>query len=227
MSPSVSRRPCCATACSAAHCARTAASRVEQLGVGEKIDLVGGKIDRGLDVGAQLRQRLIERAHARREFALERSQRGARGRFAAGVDEIGDRLGLRQVQLVVQVGALRELTRLRAARTELERRARSALDQQRAAVAVQFEHGLAGVGMRRREIQRQPFIERCAVGAQETRALRVARLAAAGRATPRRSRGACGPEMRTMPMPPRPGGLAVATMVSAATGMHPLPGAQA
>src|SRR5262245_54944526 len=32
------------------------------------------------------------------------------------------------------------------------------------------------------------------------------------------------PEMRTMPMPPRPGGVAIAAMVSRATGTESLPG---
>ena len=80
-------------------------------------------------------------------------------------------------------------------------------------MAVQLQHVLAGVGVRRRKEQRQAGIERLALRVEKAReggAARRGQLPAQEDA----ELGTFGPEMRTMPMPPRPGGVAAATMVS-------------
>ena len=143
--------------------------------IGEEINLLSREIDGGLDVRAQLRQCLIEGAHARGKFALERTQRGARGRLAPRVDQVDDGFGLRQIQLFIEVGAQREFPGLRPPRPERDGPRDQGFDQQRSAVAVQFEHVLAGVGMRCRKIQRQPLVEGAAVGAEKAGRCRLPR----------------------------------------------------
>jgi len=57
--------------------------------------------------------------HAPRERAVERARGTARGGLGARVDQVGHRLGLREVELVVEEGALGELARLREAQARL------------------------------------------------------------------------------------------------------------
>ena len=116
-----------------------------QLGVAEKIDLFLGKVDGGFHVGAQVDQRVGEPLHHARELALQRAHRGARGFARAGVDEIGDGFGLRQIDLVVVERALGEFAGPRAACAELEAAFDQRLDDHRPAVTLQLEHVLAGV----------------------------------------------------------------------------------
>jgi hypothetical protein len=78
------------------------------VGVGllQEVDLFFGKVERGLDQHAQVDQRVAQRVDLARELARQRT-RGAAGRgLGAGVDQVGDRLGLRQVDLAVEEGAL-------------------------------------------------------------------------------------------------------------------------
>ena len=199
------------------HALEVIAHRLEalrELAVGEEIDLLFRKIDGRLDVGAQVDHRLGEPAHHGGELALQRAHRRARRLARAGVDQIRDRLGLRQIQLVVEEGALREFPGLRAACAELERAPDQRLHHHRAAVAVQLEHVLAGVGVRRGKEERKPRIERFRRSRPESGAKVAAR---AGGSSPSIAAAICGtfgPETRTMPIPPRPGGVAAATMVS-------------
>ena len=160
------------------HAVEVLAHRLEALGelaVGEEIDLLLGKVDGRLHVGAQLDHRLGEPAHHGGELPLQRAHGRARRLARAGIDQVGDGLGLGQIELVVEEGALRELAGQGAARAELQRARDEGLDHERAAVAVQLEHVLAGVGVRGREEEREP---------------RIDRLAAAHRGSARRSRGA-------------------------------------
>ena len=48
-----------------------------------------------------------ERVDVARERAVERAARRARGGLGAGLDQIGDGFGLREVELVVEEGAAR------------------------------------------------------------------------------------------------------------------------
>ena len=73
--------------------------------VGEEVDLLFGKVDRRLDVHARFGHRFGQRMHGDGELALQRAQRCARRLRRAAVDQIGDRFGLGQVELVVEEGA--------------------------------------------------------------------------------------------------------------------------
>ena len=141
----------------------------------EQFEVLVGKVDRRLDVAAQFYQRRFQTRNLGRELAAERIERRARSSRRTGADQVGHRLGLRQIELVVQERALRELSRPRRARAELE----AALNQQRhhhrPAVPVQLQHVLAGEGTRRREVKRESRIDRRAGAIEES-----AQLCAAG-----------------------------------------------
>ena len=128
-------------------------------------------------------------------------------------DQVRDRLRLGKVELVIEEGALGELAGLCAARAEFEGALHQRLQHHGPAVALQLQHVLAGVGVRGREVQHEPGIERRAGRVEEAREGGAARRRQLARRTVPIC-GTCGPEMRTMPMPPRPGGVAAATMVS-------------
>ena len=136
------------------HALEVIAHRLEALGelaVGEEVDFLFGKIDGRLHVGAQLDDRLGEAAHHGGELPLQRAHRRARRLARARIDQVRDRLRLRQIELVVEEGALRELARLRAARAELQGALHQCLEHHRAAVALQLEHVLTRIGVRGRE----------------------------------------------------------------------------
>ena len=148
-----------------------ASSRPRASALLEKVDLLFGKVERGLDQRAQLDEALRQRVDVARERAGQRARRRARGRFGVGVDQVGDRLGLRQVELAVEERAQRELAGLRqsqarrAARrlASISRRLQAARKQQlqhhRAAMGLQLEHVFAGVRVRRRKEQRQAVVD--------------------------------------------------------------------
>jgi hypothetical protein len=83
---------------------------------GQEIDVFVGKIQRRLDVHPQLRQRFDYGVDAPGKLAIQGAAGGARRGIAAGGDQVGNRFGLGQVELVVEEGALGELagTRPRA-----------------------------------------------------------------------------------------------------------------
>lgn len=109
--------------------------------------------------------------HGLREHAVERTRGRARGGLGAGLDQVGDGFGLGQVQLVVEEGAARELAGLGHAQADAVAGPQAARQQQlhhhRAAVALQLEHILAGVGMRRRKPQRDAPINGRAIGVEK------------------------------------------------------------
>ena len=185
-----------------------------ELRVGEKIDFLLRKIDGGLDIGAQLDQRIGEALHHAGELALQRAHGGARRLARAGIDEIGDGFGLRQIDLVVVKGALGEFTGPRAPRAELQAARDQRFEDDRAAMALQLEHVLAGVGMRAGKEQREADVDGLRRLASRKRASVACRAAGSSPTSVAAISGVFGPETRTTPTPPRPGGVAAATMVS-------------
>ena len=91
-----------------------------QRGVSKKIDFFFGEIDGRLDMHPQLGQRLGQLMHASGKLAFERTQRGTRCTAAGGINEIRNRFGLGEIELAVEVGALRELTGLRTTRAQFK-----------------------------------------------------------------------------------------------------------
>jgi hypothetical protein len=78
---------------------REAALRIGAL---EEVDFLLGKVERRLDQHAQLDQRIAQLPDLNRECAAQRAAGRTRGRFGAGVDQVGNRFGLSQIELVVQ-----------------------------------------------------------------------------------------------------------------------------
>ena len=116
-----------------------------------------------------------ERVDPRGKLAVERAHSGARGLRGARLDEIGDGLGLREIHLVVQERAQRELAGLGRTRAEREHAFEQQAEHDRSAVRVQLQHVLTSKGMRRGKVQRKPAIDARAVGAAIVREPRVSR----------------------------------------------------
>jgi hypothetical protein len=79
------------------------------VGLLQEVNLFLGEVERGLDQHAQVHQRVAQGVDFPRELARQRPAGTARRRLGAGVDQVGNGLGLRQVDLVVEKGALGEL----------------------------------------------------------------------------------------------------------------------
>ena len=95
-------RPDLAAQCREARC---------RLGRLAEIELLVRKVDRRLDERTQLDERVPVALDGSRELARKRSTRAPHRRHGCAVDEVGDRLGLRQVDAIVEKGAQRELAR--------------------------------------------------------------------------------------------------------------------
>ncbi len=186
-----------------------AAARVGAL---EEVDLLVREVERGLDQCAQFDDSLGQCIDLARERATERAGGRARRGLGAGIDQVGDGFGLRQVEFAVEERALRELAWLRQAQMRQSRALRGGFDfgagletarqQQlqyhRSAMGLQLEDVFAGIRTRRREVERQTAVDGLAPGvAQHGQMRRAWREAAAGKrfdqafeATPRHAHDA-------------------------------------
>ena len=173
--PERSRLPCCARASVSVERAAQPLEPAAGVGAVQRIDLLLGEVERSLGERAQLDQLIDERADRAGELAAQAAHRAPRGGLGRRVDHVGDRFGLREVELVVEKGAARELAGLREPRAELERAAQQHREDERAAVALELEHVLAGVGMRRGEVERDAVVDRRAVRVEKDRARRAPR----------------------------------------------------
>ena len=147
----------------------------QHVAIGEEIDLLLGKVDGGLHIDAQLDQLLAQLVHAPREFTLQRAQGIARRLGRAGLDQVGDGLGLRQVQLVVKEGALAELARSRLPRAQGQAAVQQQIEHHRPAMPLQFQHILAGERMRAGEEQQDALVQHLALGVAPGTVMGVAR----------------------------------------------------
>jgi len=148
-----------------------------------------GKIDRRLEMGqgAQAQGAPILVEAMQRAIHLLQSELALLVGF--GGDQVGDRLGLGEVELAVLEGAAREFAGLgQPAEAQSADRLQGALDHGAPAMQVQLGHRLAGLGVRRLEPHDQPAIDRLAAfriedGAQRhaprLRQRRIARRVAA------------------------------------------------
>jgi hypothetical protein len=111
--------------------------------------------------------------HGLREDARERAGRRTRRLFGGRVDEVGHRLGLREVELVVEERAPRELAGLGHAQAHplarLEHARKEQLHHDRTAVALKLQHRLAGIGVGCRKVERDAMVDRLAIGGEERR----------------------------------------------------------
>ena len=142
-------------------------------GVGalQEFDFFFGKVEGGFDQHAQVQQLVGQHVDLPGKYALQRAGGGARRLFGAGLDQVGDGFGLYQVELVVEEGALGEFARLGQAyikvSTHFQHAAQQDLLDDGAAVALQLQHVLAGIGMGGGKPQGQPVVDGLAVGSQK------------------------------------------------------------
>jgi hypothetical protein len=87
----------------------------------ERIQRFVGEVDGRFHVDAQQHQLLDHGLDAAREHAVQRTSCSARGTVVAGGDQVGDGLGLGQVELAVEERPFAELTRPRLARSAMQR----------------------------------------------------------------------------------------------------------
>ena len=103
-----------------------------------------GKINVRLDVREHVHQVVTQLVDALREFAGELLVGGAQREIGPRVDEIGDRLGLREINASVQKGALGELARQGQSRPPVEHGVEHGLGGADAAVAADLDDILSG-----------------------------------------------------------------------------------
>ncbi len=99
------------------------------VGRAQELDVLVREIERRFGVHPQFDQGIDQRADFARKGAGETARRGARRGGRRRGDEVGDAFGLREVELAVEKGPLRELPRPRQSRAELD----AAPEQQSAA----------------------------------------------------------------------------------------------
>ena len=95
---------------------------------------------------------------------------------AAGGDQVGDGLGLGQVELAGEEGPLAELTGTRLACAQFDAAREQLSHYDRTAVALQFHHVLAGEAARAGEVQRDAVVDHLAACIAEPGVVRVPRL---------------------------------------------------
>ncbi len=83
-----------------------------RIGFFEKVDFFLGKVERRFDQHAQADHLFHQFVDGLGERARQRRRSRLRRRLGGGVDQVGNRLGLGQVELVVQIGTAREFARL-------------------------------------------------------------------------------------------------------------------
>ena len=153
-----------------------------------------GKVERRLETRADLEQRRVDLADARRQGSLELIERRARLERRHRVDEILHRLRLDQIHAPAQVGAKRELARLGQPRPRLDCRFHDRVQEDGTPVCADLEHVFAGVRVRGGEEREHGAIDsrRIRRDANECRAPRLQRSSALRNAVsdPQRARSA-------------------------------------
>lgn len=114
------------------------------MAIGEKVDFLFREINGCLDIDAQTDQLLGEVMHTQRKRPLQRAQRIACGLCRTGLDQVGNRLGLGQIEFVIEKRALAELTRPGQATTQLQAALQQHIQDDRTAMALQFQHIFTG-----------------------------------------------------------------------------------
>ena len=138
-------------------------------GLDEVVTLVW-KIERRLELRRQIEQFGVDLRDAVGQRPFQLIERGARLQGSDGVDQIGDRLGLHEIDAAVQKCAKRELARLGKPRPQRHRLLDDLPQHDGASVSADFDDVLAGVGMRGREVGRDDLV---AVRARERRIARL------------------------------------------------------
>ena len=189
------------------------------------VQLAGGEVHAGLQQSDERDQLLFDRGHAPRQRPAELLRGHACLLQRLCGDQVLHGLGLGQVDAAIQEGALGELSRACQSRTRRQRRAEQRLEHHGRAMGRDLDYILPGVGVRSGERRHDGLVDgcdpenrmgpECRPGPARRREWREpASSGRRGRTSWAAISQASGPESRTMPMPPRPGGVATAAMVS-------------
>ena len=133
----------------------------------QKLDILFRKVQRRFDEHAQIDQRLFQSMHVTRELAIQRTHGRTCRRRGGGIDQVRHRLRLRQIDAVVQEGALGEFARSCRSCPQFKAAGEQRLQHGGTAVTVQFEHVFAGIGRRRLEPQCNAVIDHGTVAGLE------------------------------------------------------------
>ena len=117
------------------------------------------KVKHGLDIGGDGEPVLIDGADLATEGILEEGGGHAGGAFGAGMDEVKDGFGLGEVKLAEEEGAFGKFAGVGLAGSAMEGGLQDAPGGEVAAMAVDFDGILAGVGMGRPEEEHEGVIE--------------------------------------------------------------------
>ena len=98
---------------------------------------------------------------------MQRTHRAARCGFGRRVDQIDDGLGLRQIELAVEIGAARKFAGFGEPGAKIEATCQQHVQHDRAAMALQFKDVFAGVGVGSRKIEQQAGVDQTTVGRPE------------------------------------------------------------
>ena len=135
----------------------------------QEVDLFLGEVDGRLDVHADGRELLGKLVDGFGKSAAQRAQRGSRRLLGTAVDQVGDGLRLREIELVIQECTLGELPGLCPPCAQGKRRIHQQGHDDRPAVAVQLDDRFAGERRGTSKIQGQPLVQRLAPCVQEGR----------------------------------------------------------
>ena len=151
-----------------------------------------------------------------RDGTLRLLRRDARLVERGGVDQVADGFGLRQIDAAVQESAQREFARLGKPRARAHGPVETMPQHDGRAMAGDFDYVFGGVGTRRGEVRDDDFVDDVAFVVEQFAEGRGpgTQFALQRDQGGRRSAADRGPERRTTPMPPRPGGVEIAAMVS-------------
>lgn len=134
--------------------------RLAQLPAVGELHILLREIQLQFQQGDQLQQPVAQPVERRRVAAAQLCRGQRMGRARRGGDQIGDGLGLREVELSGQIGADGEFARLGHAGSGRAQQAEHLRDDVGGAVAREFDRILARVGVRRAEEGRQHVVDR-------------------------------------------------------------------
>ena len=138
-----------------------------RIGFGEIIDFLLREVDGGFEIDPEIQDGPVDLENAFRELAGQRPHRRAGGALRSAVDQVGYRLGLGKIDLVVEEGPFGEFARP----GDPGAQGAGALEQpghdDGSAMALQFDHVLACERLRRRKEKHDAAVDRAPVGVDE------------------------------------------------------------
>ena len=182
------------------------------------VDVVFGKVDARFKQRDQFYKGLLGGRSASAERAAHLTGGLPRLRESLRIDEVANRFGLRQIETARQKSALGKFAGLSQPRAQLHCPPKQELQHHRRTVRRNLHQIFRRVRIRRGEESHESFVN--------ARPIRVRRVEHVGQARAgvfkglmranelERDDADCGPLRRTIPMPPRPGGVEIAAIVS-------------